>query len=270
VELIAREKAGIIKPGALAVTSCQEPGAMAVIEEACRERGVRLVRVGEELHWRRGPTTLEGQNFEVEGRLGSYSLWMPLLGDYQLENAATAVGALELFSERGFPISTEAMARGFGRVEWPCRMEVLRLRPLVVADGAHNPYSAAKLRDSLPLYFQYRGVILVVGASADKNLEGIIRELAPLKPRVIATRSRHPRAATTQALARVFSGYGLQAREVEVVGDAVTLALEEAREGDLVLVTGSLFVAAEAREALKGIAPELYPEFQRYPTIATM
>jgi dihydrofolate synthase/folylpolyglutamate synthase len=141
-------------------------------------------------------------------------------------------------------------------------MEVLEKSPLVVCDGAHNPYSAARLRDSLPAYFKYRQVVLIVGISQDKNLEGIVGELATLGDRIIATRSRHPRAAPTGVVARAFSRRGLEALEIEDVGMALGRALEEAHEDHMVLVTGSLFVAAEAREAMKGIEPELYPELQ--------
>ena len=147
-------------------------------------------------------------------------------------------------------------------VEWPCRMEVLSKAPLVVCDGAHNPYAAATLRDTLPDYFDYRRVLLVVGVSRDKNMEGIVGELAGLTSDVIVTRSRHPRAATIAAVAVAFAGYGVDAVQVEGVDAAVAKAVEESREGDLVLVTGSLFVAAEARETVLGIEPELYPELQ--------
>jgi len=195
IDKIAAEKAGIIKPGVTVVTSPQVPEAMSVIESACRDRGAKLIKAGEDLTWHGGRNESDGQSLEVRGRLGSYELWIPLLGDYQLENVTTAVGALEVLKEKGFEISGRALEDGFRRVSWPCRMEVLRRNPTVVSDGAHNPYSAARLRDTLPAYFHYRRVVLVVGISRDKNLEGIAGGLAGLRPRVIATRSRHPRSA---------------------------------------------------------------------------
>jgi dihydrofolate synthase/folylpolyglutamate synthase len=262
IESIATEKAGIIKPGATVVASPQAPEPMGVIESVCREKGAHLIKVGEHITWRGGDRGTDGQGLEVQGRLGSYELWMPLLGDYQLENAATAVGVLEALKQQGHDISGPAIEEGFRQVRWPCRMEVLEKSPLVVCDGAHNPYSAARLRDSLPAYFKYRQVVLIVGISQDKNLEGIVGELAPLGDRIIVTRSRHPRAAPTGVVARAFASRGLEVSEVEDVGMALGRALEEAHEDHMVLVTGSLFVAAEAREAIKGIEPELYPELQ--------
>ena len=286
IELVSAEKAGIIKPGIPVVTSPQVPEAMAVIESACQEQGAQLFKVGKDLSWREGPRGPDGQSLEVFGRLGNYELWTPLLGDYQLENATTAVGIIEVLRESGFEVSGRALEEGFRRVCWPCRMEVLGRSPLIVCDGAHNPYSAARLRDSLPRYFDYRRVVLIVGVSRDKNLEGIVEELAGLfypdqqaasndslalrnatsgtqNKSIIVTRSRHPRAASTAAVAKAFIGQNLEVMQVEGVDSAVARALEDAREDDLVLATGSLFVAAEAREAIKGIEPELYPEIQR-------
>ena len=298
ISSIAGEKAGIIKPGVPVVTSPQVPEAMEVIESVCRERGSELIKVGQESQgsgppsWRQIHIGPDGQSFEVDGRLGSYELWMPLLGDYQVENATTAVGVLEVLKEQGFDVSERAMAEGFRRVCWPCRMEVLKRSPLVVCDGAHNPYSAARLRDCLPSYFDYRRLVLVVGVSQDKNLEGIVKELAavqpplnslltkegtegrPFRPHIIATRSRHPRAALTESVAEAFQAYGslgsdsFEPAQVDGVDRALAAALEKASADDpegaetLVLATGSLFVAAEAREAIKGIRAETYPELQ--------
>jgi dihydrofolate synthase/folylpolyglutamate synthase len=225
-----------------------------------------LIKVGEDLTWRKGPAGLEGQGIEVRGRLGSYDLWTPLLGEHQLENVTVAVGALEVLKEQGFDLSGQALYDGISQVRWPCRMEVLKTSPLVVCDGAHNPYSAARLRESVPGYFKYNRAILIVGANRDHSLEGIVHELIPLGLRVIATRSRHPKAARTDTVAGAFRSQGpasLVIDEVENVGDAVSKALEEAGDDDLVLATGSLFVAAEVREAILGIEPELYPDLKR-------
>ena len=247
------------------MVSPQLPEAMEVIESVCRDRGAGMIRAGHHLSWRPGARGPDGQELEVHGRLGVYQVWIPLLGDFQLENAATAVGVLEVLKEQGSEISASAIAEGLRRVSWPCRMEVLGRSPLVVCDGAHNPHSAARLRETLPDYFDYRRLILVVGVSREKNMEGIVGELASLADTVIVTCSRHPRAASTDLVGRAFSRQGLNPARSEGVDEAVKKALEEAGESDLVLVTGSLFVAAEAREALLGIVPELYPELEPGP-----
>ncbi len=260
IESIAGEKAGIIKSGVPVVTAPQVPEAMEVLVGVSRDKGAELIVAGKDLTWRGGPKDLNGQQVVVGGRLGSYDLRTPLLGDWQQENVAVAVGALEVLIGQSFAISDGAIQQGMASVRWPCRLEVLSRSPLVVCDGAHNPYSAAKLRDSVPAYFGRRRVILVVGVSQDKNLQGIVGELKDLGQLVIATRSRHPRAAPVEALADAFRGHGVETVLVEGVDRAMARALEEAGDGDMVLATGSLFVAAEARETILGIEPELYPQ----------
>ena len=270
LEEIAAEKAGIIKLGVPVVCAPQLPSVMGVIRDTCLQKEARLVEVGKDVHWDPGPLHIhaesraaKAQELKVTGQLGRYDLSLPLLGEYQMENAATALAALEVLKEQGYEVSEEALRDGFARVQWPCRMELLQDEeggPLVVADGAHNPYSAARLRDSLPRYFKYANVILVVGVSRDKNLEGIVAELAPMTERVFVTRSRHTRAASPAVLAEVFLGHGIAAQEAGSTDQALRLALEKAGDGDLVLATGSLFLAAEVREIVRGIEPELYPE----------
>ena len=257
---IAAEKAGIIKPGAAVVVAPQAPEAHKVILEFCRERGIRPVQVGLDITWKTGDSSLEGQHLRVKGLLGEYELQMPLLGAHQLENAATAVGALEEMRRGGYEISPAAMAEGFTNVAWPCRMEVLSRDPLVVADGAHNPYSMDTLLESLPRYLAHQRLLLIAGFSRDKNVTQMVEKLSSVRPIVFATRSRHPRSVPPGALAAEFEGQGVAAIETETVAEAVGRAINTARPGDLILGTGSLFVAAEVREKMLGIEPEIYPD----------
>ena len=269
VEQIALEKSGIVKPGVPTVVAPQPPEAKEVIRGVCRQKVAPLVEVGADIKWSPGPSSLEGQSFQIQGRLGQYQLRLPLLGDYQLENAATAVGVLESLMEQGWSISPEAVARGFSDVSWPCRMEVLQKEPLVVVDGAHNPYSMERLCRALPGYFKYKRPVLVFGASRDKNLESMVNELAVLKPLVIVTRSRHPRSASTSFLTQIFQSRGIEVSQAEEVRAAIEMAKSVAEKDDIILATGSLFVAAEVREVILGLEPEVYPQFDMAPTSST-
>jgi dihydrofolate synthase/folylpolyglutamate synthase len=159
-------------------------------------------------------------------------------------------------------ITDQALKKGLSSVEWPCRMEVLKRRPLLIADGAHNPYSAARLREAVKEYVHARKTFLVFGASGGKHYDEMAAELAPICSQVLTTRSRHPRSVSSSEAADVFRRLGIPTVETNDVRDAVAQALEMAGEDDLVLVTGSLFVAAEAREYVKGIKGEVYPEMQ--------
>jgi dihydrofolate synthase/folylpolyglutamate synthase len=257
---IAREKAGIIKSGGTVVIAPQKPEAMSAILDVCHSVSATPIQVGKDVTWTPGSASVDGQELTVTGRANTYNLRVPLLGKYQLENAATAVAALEALEEQGHSIPDEAIQRGFSDVTWPCRMEVLGRNPLVVVDGAHNEYSMDSLLESLASYMNFRRLILVVGFSRDKSVAGMVGRLAKENPVVFASRSRHPRSTTPAQIMSLFDEQGIQATETASSAEAVTRALDLADESDLVLATGSLFVAAEVREKILGIEPELYPD----------
>jgi len=248
LEEIAAEKAGIIKPGSVVVTSPQADEAAGVIKEACSSRQAELIRVGIDITWQVLGFDSRRQSLRVRGRLGSYDLSIPLLGQHQLENAAAAVAALEVLVEKGFPVSKDSVIRGLAEVNWPGRLQVLNRRPLVVVDGAHNPDSAAKLRQSLERYFEFEQAILVIGTSLDKDVAGIVVELVPLFDKVIVTHSTHPRALDTAPIVAEFRRHGVEVRATGDIAQALSLAINMAGERDIVCVTGSLFVVAGAIE----------------------
>ncbi len=260
IDLIAREKAGIVKPGVPVVSAPQERAAWDEIREACRRNNAPLWEVGEHITWREGSFDLSGQEFAVEGRLGRYDLRMPLLGEHQLENASVAVGVLETLMEQGWKVDGESMRKGFAEARWPCRMETLSREPLMICDGAHNPDSMARLCGSAARYFGGRRPVVIFGASRDKNLGGMMDELAALDPVVAAVASRHPRAVPTAELADCFAFRGVDVFEARSVAGAVDEAKALAGKDGYILATGSLFLAAEVREVVLNIEPEIYPE----------
>lgn len=267
IELIAGEKAGIIKRGIPVVTSPQKPEALAVIRQVAERQGSALTEVGRDITWEEGGASLDGQRFTLQTPGGRYDLELPLLGRYQMENAGVAVGLVESLADSGLEISPEHISEGLRGVEWPCRMEVLQREPLLMVDGAHNPHSAGRIVEAVKEIFPERRVVLIVGVSGNKDLPGLVEELAKLDARaVIATRSRHPRAASPERIAQTFAAYKDRIREAEDVASALDVAADVAQEGDLILTTGSLFVAAEVREVIKGIKPELYPVIEAQPT----
>jgi dihydrofolate synthase / folylpolyglutamate synthase len=251
---IAGEKAGIIKPGSVVVSAPQSPEAMAVIERVCRERGVRLVRIGEAVTWRPGNFSPREQRFELAGLRGRYELVLPLLGEHQLENAAAAVSAVELLADRGVGVSGKNIAIGLARVNWPGRLQVLRENPWVIADCAHNAYSMGKLAAALRRYFNFNRAIFILGVSSDKDIAGMAAELAAIPAQIIVTGARHPRALRTDLLAAEFYRRGMAVRELPAVAGAVDLALAGAGTEDLVCITGSVFVVAEAMAHLADAA----------------
>ena len=254
---IAAEKAGIIKAGRTVVSAPQADEVSAVIQRVCEERRATLIQAGKDITWQGMSFSSTHQSLRVKGRVGTYGLTIPLVGEYQLENAAVAIGCLEVLAEQGHHITNASIVDGFAHVNWPGRLQMLREHPFVVVDGAHNPYSAAKLKDALKKYFTFDHATLIIGTSSDKDITGIVSELAPVFNRVIVTRSIHPRALATATLAAEFKKYGVIAAETDDISVALPMALAGAGSRDLVCITGSLFVVAGAIEQCG--APGLRP-----------
>lgn len=263
---IAGEKCGIIKPGVSVVVSPQQDEALLVIEKIAEQRGAPITLVGRDYLYRDISRSLSGQTMQVwvpgeQPQVDEYlqsgdmlewepnRLTIPLLGYHQITNAATAYAALQVFAKKALQISDAAIRQGFANTNWPGRFEVLRQVPPVVIDCAHNRDSARKLRLALDDYFPGQPVIMVFGASEDKDIHGMFVELMPRICEVIATRSYHPRAIEPEKLVEIAHQFGRPARIVPDVADALNEALSIAAGEKPVLATGSIFIAAGAREA---------------------
>ena len=261
---IAFEKAGIIKPGTPIVVAPQSDEAMQVIADVADRRGAPLLSVADRFSWSKRRADIRAQAFTLTGADTEYELETPLLGDYQMENTATAVAIAETLIAQGVELEDGAIVRGIRDVHWPARLQTLATPEddgmLLVVDGAHNPYSMERLVEALPGYFAYERLILIFGALSGHSAAGMLRALAPLSPLTLATHSRHPRSASGETIAQVARELGMEVIHTsENVGEATRHALSLATERDLVLGTGSLSVAAEVTEEIRQIPPELYP-----------
>lgn len=257
VAAVAREKAGIVKPGVPLVTAAADGKALSVIETVCRERCAPLYRVllqGAAPRTGANDVTYARQGVSPRGQYLSYRglhrdldrLYIPLRGAYQAANAATALAALELLAPHGFTAAGTHLRRGLSRVRWPGRLEVLRRNPLLILDGAHNPAAMRELAAAVPEFFRYRRLILVLGILADKDV-AMLEPLLALAHAVVLTRPNQPRAATPGDVAAAcgsFKGPLLIEEEME---RALRAALELAAPPDAVLVTGSLYTVSDAR-----------------------
>ena len=263
VEKIARDKAGIIKPGAIVITAPQQPSVITILEEACLKSGATLVNTTDNYAWHGRKSDVTGQEFEIDGLSGSWEGWLPLLGDHQLENAVCAIAAVEALAGLGVDVPHQEASDGLEQVYWPGRLEVLQENPLVVVDGAHNPYSTQKFVRAVKRHFPVGRCILIFGATHGHDLDGIISVLKELSPdEVIATTSRHPRSVPMDQLMKEFQKVGLPVRWGGEVGKGLEQARQLAEPSDLILVTGSLFTAVEVREDILGIPAEEYPSLQ--------
>lgn len=250
---IAAEKGGIIKRGVPVIIAPQQEEARAVFEKIAARQNARLIQIGRDFQFKGIENSLEGQTLQVWDTTQPSSqpvqLQIPLLGDHQLENTATAYAALRVANEHGLPLSVESIQKGFKDVDWPGRFEVLRRDPPVVVDAAHNRDSARRLMLTLKTYFKDWPVVLVFGASEDKDISGMLAELMQNVDQMIFTRSYHPRAIEPESLVALVQGYGKSAVVVPAVEDALERALEVAGEDKLVLITGSIFIAAGGRHS---------------------
>jgi dihydrofolate synthase/folylpolyglutamate synthase len=207
--------------------------------------------VGQDVTLERSGFNHEGQSFRVKGLKGEYKLRIPLLGLHQLENAANAVAALELLKEKGAKISSRNIAEGLWKVDWPGRLQILRKKPWVIVDGAHNAYSMKRLGEALDEYFKYDKMKLILGFGADKDIPGMAAEAAKMTGDIILVASQHPRAVKAEALVAAFKKHGVTPRLAGSVKDAMKLALGEAKPTDLICAAGSIFVIAEVMEYFK-------------------
>lgn len=252
LEMIAAEKAGIIKPGVPLITYVQQERALTPILAAVSALKAPLYRGGRDFRAIRNGVDA----FIYQGlRETLKDLRTNLLGRHQYRNAALALAAVELLRERGYAISEEAVRQGLTRVRWPGRLEQVLDRPRCLLDGAHNPAAATALAQVLRHELTYRRLILVLGVMADKDIAGILKRLVPLAQVVIFSRPSYERAAPPEQLAAAAGSLPPEHYVIPDLGAALELAQRLAGPDDLIVVTGSLFTVGEAR-ALLLPAPE--------------
>ena len=249
---IAGEKAGILKPGVPAVTAARGE-ALAVIRRVADEQSAPLEVVTDQIRvHRRPPAGALKEVFDLDTPERRYEqLEIPLLGAHQVTNAALAVRLVELLGRSGLHVHENAVRRGLASVALEARLQVVGRRPLIVIDGAHNVDSARALSQTLRERFSWKRLFLIVGISGDKDVDGFLREVLPLSDVVVATCAHSFRALLPGALSeRVRSLGAPDCREAPDVVAALDLALREAGEDDAVVVSGSFYLAGEARQAL--------------------
>jgi dihydrofolate synthase/folylpolyglutamate synthase len=248
---IAREKAGIIKPHAKAVTGCSQPPALREIQLAAKNNRASLKVLGKDFSYRVKSVSLDATEFDYSGTSSYSGLRSPLLGRHQAFNASCAIAAVECFQELGYRIPENAVRAGIADAEWPGRLEIMHRNPLVIVDGAHNPDGAKSLRAALRDLLPGKKPVFVLGILADKDFRRMISLLAPIASRMVFCRPSTPRAADPEVLAQEARKAGCSNVEViPRVADAVRSAISVSGHGGTVIITGSLYTAGEARSAL--------------------
>lgn len=259
---IAREKAGIIKPGGYAVLAEQTPEVATVLLERALEVGATVVREGMEFGVVSRVPAVGGQMVSIQGLRARFDdLFLPLHGAHQAQNAAVAVAAVEALLGDA-PLDEELVRAAFAEFTSPGRLEVVRRSPTIVLDAAHNPHGAEAAAAALEDSFTFDPLVGVVGVMGDKDPEGILAAFEPHMNHVVVTQNSTPRAMPAEALAVVARDVFGEDR-VTVVPDlaaaidhATTLAeAGQAFSGGVgagaALVTGSVITVGEARAMIR-------------------
>ncbi len=180
----------------------------------------------------------------------------PLLGHHQVANAAVALAVVAQLQAQGWAIEAAHIAAGLSRVQWEGRLEIVDRHPWTVFDGAFTVEAAQHLRRSLSELFDYRRLWLVLGLSADKNIDGIVECLGSLAHEVIVTPFSNPRSCDPQQLAAAVRRQGVPVRIAPAPTTALAWAQEAANPDDMICVAGSLFLLGEIKALQQGIALE--------------
>jgi dihydrofolate synthase/folylpolyglutamate synthase len=256
---IAREKSGIIKPGAVAVLAAQDTKVAELLMERCVEVDAQVAREGVEFGVREREIAVGGQRLTLQGLGGQIDdIFLPLHGEHQATNAALALAAAEALVGAGpqQPLDPDAVRAAFASVRSPGRLERLVSepgRPTVFADAAHNPAGARALAGALTSDFRFERLVGVLAVLRDKDVRGILAELEPVLQEVVITTNSSPRAMDPDELGALATEvFGSQRVSVEpdlarAVEQAGELAEEGGASGVGVVITGSVVTAGEAR-----------------------
>jgi dihydrofolate synthase/folylpolyglutamate synthase len=256
---IAREKAGIIRPGGVVVTLPQQPQANDVIGCTIMDLGARTVSAVPYVP----PVSPASSQYLVAKTLKStYPLQLmgkeiqvetPLLGRHQLRNVALAIAGAEELGHQGFPVTARSVERGIRETRWPGRFQVLPAgvgAPEYVFDVAHNPAGAWALRSTLSAAYGERPLILIFGVMRDKAIGEIAEILFPLAERVIATHADNPRSASAEEICKAASRTSTLIEEATDVAAAIAFAQSRALPETVVVITGSIYIVGEAMRVL--------------------
>ena len=286
IEEIAEQKAGIIKPGAVAVLAQQPVGAAEVLLRRAAQVGATVAREGFEFGVLAREQAVGGQQLTLRGLRGGYEdIYLPLFGEYQAGNAVCALAAAEAFAAvsgeaagsgtGAAAIDPDVVREAFANVASPGRLEIVRRSPTVIIDAAHNPAGMAATVAAIEDSFTFTTLAGVVAASADKDVPGILTELEPLLTEIVVTRNSSERSMQPAELAEIAAEiFGDdRVRVADRLDDAIELAVALADEASTdgppgsgaVLVTGSVITAGDARMLLTpdgGMPPAERPSAQ--------
>jgi dihydrofolate synthase/folylpolyglutamate synthase len=249
IAAIAREKAGIIKPMVPLVTGVRQPSARRVVFEQARKTKSPTFLMGSDFRCRRQPSG----TFNYYGMTKTYrNLKLNLAGEHQIGNAALALAACEALTKTAsVEISEQAIIRALAQTSWPGRLEIVRHRPEVILDGAHNLIAARALAHHLRTRYANRRITMVVGILDDKPSKAILKDLASTCRRMVVTQPKIDRANSAERLSVLAKAHLADVTTIGDVASAVRHALDTSKADEVICIAGSLYVVGEAQTALR-------------------
>lgn len=249
IQEIAQAKAGIIKPAGRVVSCGTSPEADRIFQQTCRERNAEWTAVNY--------ARLQSQQSDLTGNIFDFQpqegLYLPLLGTYQLQNAATAITALEVLQKRGWNITRRDIRRGLERVRWPGRLELLRKFPVFLLDGAHNPQGIAATADSLHQICPEQKWVFLLGVLRDKDVSSMLLNLLPLAKAFVTVTPDNPRAMDAETLRQKLLPLGLPVSACGSAEEAVYMAALAAGSDGAVCALGTLYFSGDIRHAVEAL-----------------
>ena len=256
-EKIAREKAGIMKSGVKTLTINQKPEVLTVFREAAAAAESPFQVVGQDIEFT--------SRFEANPELGQHHrvclttprsnfehIAVPLKGEHQAHNCGLVLAIIDALRDRGHTLPDQGVAQGLAGTSTMGRLELVHRAPRILIDGAHTPESIQALLRAIGTHMKYDNLIIVFGCSADKDVPGMLGKLAGGADKIVFTRSSgSARAAEPRDLQKKFAELsGKQTQAAASIKDAINLAAKAAQRGDLIAVTGSFYVAGEAKRLI--------------------
>lgn len=246
LEQIAREKAGIIKPGIDVISYDQKAEARKVIEEVCKEKGANITFAD--------INSIKVEEQDLNGTVFSYQNWkhirIKLLGENQVKNAVTAIMTIEALQRAGYSIANEDIYTGLLNTRWSGRFEILKKDPLFIVDGAHNEDAAVSLEKNINIYLNNKKLIFIMGVLADKDYEAVLKHTGRYASAILTITPNNFRGLSSKKLAEVANPYCNTVYDCKTVPRAIDMAYNIAGEDDVILVFGSLSNLKEVYQVL--------------------
>ncbi|MEO0093971.1 MAG: folylpolyglutamate synthase/dihydrofolate synthase family protein [candidate division WOR-3 bacterium] len=247
---IATEKAGIIRNNSYVVCSKQRPMACNIIKEKVLKTNSQLCLIGRDLKITNEKLTETSSHFTIQFNNTRSDFTIPVIGRHQIANAATAIGVLKRLNELDNRIRWDKVKQGLKAVKIPGRCQIVQRYPIVMVDVAHNPDSAQALSETVQEIFK-KDVILIFGASKDKLVNEMLKILLPITKKLILTKADSPRACLPKELVKIVEPYSIPYIVTESVKKAIGEGLRKVAPDEMVVITGSFYVAGEALRHLK-------------------